>query len=95
MADSGVQKAIMASCFEVAETQLRGETRPSLSSLLHALKRQQYGLLPAFLGCIIIDNVVSYYSVTPGGKYIKTRSDVIKLSWMKKNDNVECSRVFI
>ena len=36
-ADSPVQKAFMASCFEVAETQLRGETRPSLSPLLHAL----------------------------------------------------------
>ena len=36
-ADSPVQKAFMASCFEVTETQLRGETRPSLSPLLHAL----------------------------------------------------------
>ena len=57
--DSPVQKAFMDSCFEVAETQLRGETRPSLSPLLRALKRRQYGLL-AVLGCIIRDKVVSY-----------------------------------
>ena len=38
MTDSPVQKAFMASCFEVAETQLRGDTRLSLSPLLHALK---------------------------------------------------------
>ena len=64
MADSRVQKAIV--WFLTLKkrkrlSQLRDETRSSLTPHLHALKQRQYGLLQAILGCIIRDKVVSYY----------------------------------
>lgn len=55
MADSPVQKAIVwlaALKKRKRLSQLRDETRPSLAPLFHALKRRQYGLLQAILGCL-------------------------------------------
>ena len=55
MADSRVQKAIVwfvALKKRKRQSQLRDEARSSLPPLLYALKRRQYGLLQAILGCL-------------------------------------------
>ena len=75
-------------------SQLRDETRSSRAALLHALKLRQHSLLQAVLGCIIRDKVVCYYN-TVGQIYQNCAQISFKLSRMRKNDNIECSRVFI
>ena len=55
MADSQVQMAIVSLVALKKRKRLpqfRDETRPSLAPLLHALKRRQYALLQAILGCL-------------------------------------------
>ena len=55
MADSQVQKAIVSLVALKKRkrlSQFRDKTRSSLAPLLHALKRRQYALLQAILGCL-------------------------------------------